>query len=296
MAEPGFSSSRSATLLDQRLVRVAEDDDLAVREARRHAGRPPGRRAGVVHHADADAVDLDHPRLRHHADQVQVVAVAEHALDRPVGLQLGQHGVAHEVAGVQDAVGPLALLQQASGQRAPAPRQVRVRHDRDADHAPSAVRTASASRITGTQLRDVVQPQHRDAGASRQRRRRRRAEQRVLGSPLASAVNSLCETAASTGKPSARTRSRSRSRVRSRRVDLPKPKPGSTRIGPLPHAGRDGPRRRRLEEPQHVVDGALVGAGRVRARAPPVVRDDEAGPAAGDHAGQRRGRARRCSR
>ena len=255
--------------------------DLAVREACRAAAGRARRRPGVVHHPDPHAAGLDDSLVRQPRRQIVVVAVAEHApATGPSSSQLDQHRQRRRSRRRAGSGRPREhSSQQARRQLPPAARQVRVRHDRDAHHAPVRRRGRRRPARSPAGSRDVVQPQHRDAGAGRQRRGRRRAAQVVLlGSPLASAVNSLCEQATSTGKPSASTRSRSRRSVRSSRVDLPNPKPGSTRIAllharPRPCACAAAPR-----VAQHLVDGALVRPRRVRARPAPVVRDHEAAP------------------
>ena len=291
MAEPGFSSSRSPccstsgrcewpnTTAWQSGNRAAQPAGRARRPARSRAPSRSARRPASTTRSTGSR-----------ADEVVVVAVAEHGLDGAEAARARRAPTAptkSPACRIRSAA--RALLDQPRRQLPPAAGQVRVRHDGDAHQLPSDGRgRRRRGAIAGRQRGDVVQPQHRRAGAAREHGRGDGRRQVVLVG--AGRVGRELLVRARPPAPGSRARSRgarSRSRIRSRRVDLPNPKPGSTRIASSP---TPAPRRRAptcaLELAQHLVDGALVGAGRVRARPPAVVRDHEPGAGVGDHAGE----------
>jgi hypothetical protein len=104
---------------------------VASRETRDEPFLPPGLRAGDVHHPDQGAVDLDDPLLRQRRSQRGLVHVPVHALDRGERCQLLEHARGHEIAAVQNQLGPLELAQAFVGQPASPAREMSVRDDGD---------------------------------------------------------------------------------------------------------------------------------------------------------------------
>ena len=126
VGDPGLSSSRPFVVLADGQVRVAEDDDTALREPAAQARRASRLRAGVVHHPDQRARELDDAALRQAGHER--VAVAAHRGDGRVGAELDQDLRIREIAAVQDRVGRRGVLEQRGGQaRPPCGADVRVR-------------------------------------------------------------------------------------------------------------------------------------------------------------------------
>jgi len=124
---------------DLRLVRVPVDDGVAVLEP---AGQPlcaPVRLAGVVRHADARLPHLDDAMARKKLLQLVVVHVPVDGFDRPQRTQLGEDPRVHEVARMEDQLGPLELRETFGGDPARSARKVRVGDDRDERQAPGVV-------------------------------------------------------------------------------------------------------------------------------------------------------------
>ena len=82
---------------------------------RRSRPRPPGARARVVDHRDANAGDVDHELLGEAADQLGVV-VPQHRVHRREARQLLEQLGYEQVARMQDDVGALELGAHRVGQ------------------------------------------------------------------------------------------------------------------------------------------------------------------------------------
>jgi hypothetical protein len=116
--------------LDERQVRVAEDDRIAPREPPDEPLLPAGGRTRDVHHPDPDLLDLENELLREQLPQRRLVGVPVHRLHRRSDrAQLLQHRHGREVAPVKDQVGPAQRLQTDLGEPSGSPREVRVGDD-----------------------------------------------------------------------------------------------------------------------------------------------------------------------
>ena len=77
----GVEDLEAVRLFVERQVAVAEDDRVGVGEAAAHAGEAALRRAGVVDHRYAGAVELDFEGLRQRRPQLRFVDVAVDRVD-----------------------------------------------------------------------------------------------------------------------------------------------------------------------------------------------------------------------
>jgi hypothetical protein len=117
--------------LELRHVRVAVDDRGASGKGGAQtilAARP---RAGVVHHRDLHALDLDDAPFRQDGLHCFVVHVPRHSLHGRERPELGEHALGDDVARVQYEIGlrqePKALPRESAG----ATRQMRIGDDGD---------------------------------------------------------------------------------------------------------------------------------------------------------------------
>ena len=128
---PGIEDLKAVlAALVQRQVGVPEHDRVGARKARAQARQAAGALAAVVDHGDARPGRLGRAHGRQHVAQLRRVHVAVHGGDRPVGLDFPRHRSLDEVAGVQDQVSRVQVLDARGGNRAVALRHVRVGHDR----------------------------------------------------------------------------------------------------------------------------------------------------------------------
>ena len=123
-------------------VAVAEDDDVGVGEPAAQPTGPAGGLAAVVDHGDSHPVDVHDERLGEDPHQVPVV-VAQHGVDRGEAAQLVEDLAGHDVAGVQDQVGPPEVVEGGRRQaaRRPGP-HVGVGEHHGVDHGPILPRRA----------------------------------------------------------------------------------------------------------------------------------------------------------
>jgi hypothetical protein len=104
-----------------------EHDQAGLRKLTAQPEDPASRLAAVVDHRDPQPVQVEFQgRGRAPAGHVRAVVVADHAPDRRVASQLGQHGGGADVAGVQDQVGLAQLRRHRRRAALPAPRRVSV--------------------------------------------------------------------------------------------------------------------------------------------------------------------------
>lgn len=134
--------------LHLRDVGVPIDDRVAVLKARRQPGLTPSARARVMHHPDADALDLDDALPRQNLLQRGLVHVPGHALDRrPDRAQLLEEPHGHEVAAVEHEVGASEQPHALVGKGTRTPREMGVRDDGDARQEAA---TGSGARTRGS--------------------------------------------------------------------------------------------------------------------------------------------------
>ena len=114
-----------------RLVAVAEHDQMGVGEPSANPALPSGPGPGVVHHADAYACELELQPVGQSADQGAVV-VPQHRVHGPATPERLEQVGGDDVAGMEDHVGVLDVLPHVGRQLREVGTEVGVGEDEDA--------------------------------------------------------------------------------------------------------------------------------------------------------------------